>query len=600
MVRKISWSKGFLSVLAVALVMFAAAAEIAQGRVLLALTPTPVEVWSGHTVSVTEDLSLRGSVLRVSVMGVTGLPVKVSTADGSWSATGLTGSKTEFGEFMVEFAALSRGDYVVEPQGLGTSLPLYSDTRSYVTVEFTKGPAPSMTSTQSPSPSPTQTLPTWTPSFTSTPRPTPTATFTPVPLAPTATPIPTSTSTRMLVTPTASPSPLVTTVSTQSTRALWSGRIAYTMGGYPRSPGTVVVRVLGQVGLPVELKLGSFRVQAVTGSKSEYGDFACEFGGLPAGVYTVNPHGVDSSVTVDLGHGEFAMVEFSPSAAAGAATSVPVVPTVTRTVVVSTPVVQPTPPAFSVLYPPARLVISTPAVQAGAKISVSGVMSPSLTVQRPASEPVWTAQVSQRVPGAENSPATLVVRVLGARGLPVTLKADGWQTRALTGSKVEHGEFACEFGGLPAGEYEIIPDGIDLSYRAEVGSSEFVLVDFAYTIPELSAIPKLAIPSEKWVSHEESWSGRVVSRTVGLDGDETWGSVVVEVLALEGLPVEVRSAGGWSAFKLTETRDGYDGFVSEFVRLSPGIYQVVPEGLGAWIELTISEGSQAWIEFASR
>ena len=600
MAKKFGWLKGLLSVLSVALVMFAATGGIAQGRVLFALTPTPVEVWSGHIVSVTEDLSLRGSVLRVSVVGLKVLPVKVSTTDGSWSATGLTGSKTEFGEYTVEFAALSRGDYVVEPQGLGTSLPFYSDTRSYVTVEFTKGPVATVTPTPSLSPSPTRALPTWTPSFTPTPRPTATSTFTPVPLLPTVTPGPTSTPTETLVSPTASPIALVTTVSTQSTRALWRGRIAYTTEGHSRSPGTIVVRVLGQADLPVELKLGSFRAQAVTGSKSEYGDFACEFGGLPPGVYTVNPQGIDSTVTVDLGRGEFAMVEFIPLAVAGASTSVPVTPTATMPVVLSTPVVQPMPPAFSVLYPPARFVTSTPAVQAGAKLSVSGVMSPSFTVQRPVSEPVWTARVTQRVPGAENGPATLVVRVLGARNLPVTLKSDGWQTRASTGTKREHGEFACEFGGLPPGEYEINPDGMELSYRVEVGPSEFVLVDFAYTIPELPAIPTLAIPSEEWVSRGESWSGRVVSRTVDVDSDKDWGSVLVEVPGLEGLPVELRSADGWSAFKLTEAKEGYDGFVSEFVRLSPGIYQVVPEGLGTWIELTVSEGSQTQIEFASR
>ncbi len=181
----------------------------------------------------------------------------------------------------------------------------------------------------------------------------------------------------------------------------------------------------------------------------------------------------------------------------------------------------------------------------------------------------------------------------------MTLKSDGWQTRASTGTKREHGEFACEFGGLPPGEYEINPDGMELSYRVEVGPSEFVLVDFAYTIPELPAIPTLAIPSEEWVSRGESWSGRVVSRTVDVDSDKDWGSVLVEVPGLEGLPVELRSADGWSAFKLTEAKEGYDGFVSEFVRLSPGIYQVVPEGLGTWIELTVSEGSQTQIEFAS-
>ena len=72
------------------------------------------------------------------------------------------------------------------------------------------------------------------------------------------------------------------------------------------------------------------------------------------------------------------------------------------------------------------------------------------------------------------------------------------------------------------------------------------------------------------------------------------------MLGLSDLPVEVRSADGWSAFKLTEASDDYAGYVAEFSRLSPSIYQIVPQGLGAWIELNVEGGSQTRLEFASQ
>lgn len=584
-------------VIAVCCSVFMMAGGAVEGRASkLQVTATG---WVGRVVAVVQDLSLSGSVLRVSVVGLKGLPVKVSTADGNWSVTGYSGSKPEFGEYMVEFAALARGDYLIEPQGLGVSLAFYSDTKSYITVEFTKSTAVTATTI----PSATSVWPSLTPSPSPTLQPTRTATPLQTPVVPLATPTSTwtpplrPTATQVLQTPT--PTAVVTGESTQVTRVVWSGRVAYTTAGSPQSPCTIVVRVPGQVGLPVLLKLDGFQSEAVTGTKPEYGGFACEFGGLAPGAYEVEPQGINSSVTLTLAQGEFALVEFTPLTVAGAWPTGAVTPTLplvsTGVVVVSTPVVQP--PTL-----PLTTVVSTPTIvaQAGVRLVPADLVTPSFRVLRPSTKPVWTAQVTERVPGAENGPATLVVKVLGARDLPVWLKADGWQTSATTGTKPEYGDFACEFGGLPAGEYQIDPDGLGLTYTVKITPSEFVVVDFTYTAQEFQSIPALALPGDTLFGGEESWSGRVVSRTVEIDTPEEWGSILIEVLGLSSLPVEVRSADGWSAFKLTEARDGYAGFVSEFVRLSPGVYQVVPQGLGAWIELNVDAGSRTRLEFASQ
>jgi LysM repeat protein len=111
--------------------------------------PTPVAPWPGPTPPVVtsqwvgritssdctnEDTWAFQSILRISVIGKKGLPVKVSS-DG-WSATGLTGTKPEYGEFAVEFAPFNQGAYTITPEGLGTSLNVRLDGKCTAYVEF--------------------------------------------------------------------------------------------------------------------------------------------------------------------------------------------------------------------------------------------------------------------------------------------------------------------------------------------------------------------------------------------------------------------------------------------------------------------------------
>ncbi len=89
-----------------------------------ALTTTPT---SGWRVRVPVNTTVSGNwfaVIRVSVEGQKGLPVRitiVTTDPKPWSTTCLTGSKPEYGPYFCEFAPLILGQYIISPAGLEIS-----------------------------------------------------------------------------------------------------------------------------------------------------------------------------------------------------------------------------------------------------------------------------------------------------------------------------------------------------------------------------------------------------------------------------------------------------------------------------------------------
>jgi hypothetical protein len=599
MVSRPTWLT-YVVVAAAALVLLLPSA---QG---LAQSPTPTTLpmanWTGRVVSVTQDLSLRGSVLRVSVAGFKGLPVKVFS--GSWNAVGLTGSKPEFGPYVVEFAPIPHGLVVIEPQGLGASVSLNADMTSYITVEFTKGmsdlPVATATGAATSTPWPIV-LPTVS-SATNTPMPwIIIATDTPAPLS---TPSPSPTLQRIVPTPIPTALTLPSPTATASPEpgpapvTVWQGRVTRRVAGSVFGYGSIVVRVTGMAGLPIEIDNGGYHAVATTGTKPEYGAFAGEFGGLGAGEYRITPRGLGASLAVSIDAGEFALVDFDPTLMAPTPEAVLVPSTTATSSVTATVAAVAAPVAPSTSTPEATLTLSDVVTGNPFYVPVPPV-------------PVWSAHVTQRVSGIANGrlAATIVVRVLGARDLPVIVDSGGWQARALTGSKPEYGEFAVEFGGLPAGEYDVLPEGLKLRYKVSVERGDFIVVDFTYQVPPtpmplavtitdtatVSLTAMTAPISLTAVTATGSWSGRVLSRTVSASDT---GGLVVLVAGLKSLPVEVKSADGWSVFALADRRDGYPAFAARFERLAPGRYQVVPQGLGTWIELTVTKGSDTWMEFS--
>ncbi len=97
---------------------------------------TPQLVWEGRLISDIGGLTVGGTILRVSVVGVTGLPIDVSSAHGGWSASKLSGSKPELGPYAAEFAGLTAGQYIVAPEGTGASVVIDADGTDIIVVEF--------------------------------------------------------------------------------------------------------------------------------------------------------------------------------------------------------------------------------------------------------------------------------------------------------------------------------------------------------------------------------------------------------------------------------------------------------------------------------
>jgi hypothetical protein len=227
--------------------------------------------WRGAITQQWTDLSLAGSVLRVSVEGQVGLPVKI-TSEAGYTATGFTGTKPEYGPYVAEFASVQQATWYIEPQGLGTVFTLWLDGKSYTRVDFT----------------PSACAPTATPH-----PPTPTATRTP--FKPASTPKP--------------PAPTVT----PSIR--WQGRVAQ----HSKNPGggvseaTIAVRVIGRpAGQQVVIQGGSWSASTVTGTKPEFGRDACEFGGLSAATYRLVPTDLGAYMDITVDAGDFALIEFYP------------------------------------------------------------------------------------------------------------------------------------------------------------------------------------------------------------------------------------------------------------------------------------------------
>jgi hypothetical protein len=267
-------------------------------------TPTPELGWEGRVVSNTPwATNGSGSILRVHVVGQTGVTIEVTCYDQR--ITGVSGSKTEYGPYAAEFAPLSRGTYTVSLPDLGASLEIWVDGYNLLVVEFTQtrrlDATPTPTVGYSPTPAPTATIGY---SLTSTPTPTP-------PFA----------SSRIIgcgARPYGLISATLTTTPTllppaPTPQYAWQGQLIRQppppQGAYL---GSIAVQVAAVKGITVQLTAGDWHMEGVTGSKPEYGDYAVEFGGLPGGTYYASvPVLATEPFPVKLPGGGFALVQFT-------------------------------------------------------------------------------------------------------------------------------------------------------------------------------------------------------------------------------------------------------------------------------------------------
>ena len=487
--------------------------------------PAPAGAWEAKILAVTRNTDLPGSVLRVSVVGEVGLLVEVSSAHGGWSTTGFTGTKPEYGDYVVEFAAIQKADYIIRPQGVDTELRLSLDGRSYVFVEFRRreGYVP-------PTPTPT------------------TAPPAPAPPAPAATTV-TATPPAATGTPSAAPSPAPAPVT------VWTGEVVRNSSSPEGAEYLSAIQVVveGMKGLPVDVRSGGWTATAVTGTKPECGDFCLEFGGLSPSLYTIMPRGLGASVDVVVEGGGLALIRFT-----------------SQLIIPPTPIPTPTPDRATTTASPTQ-VTTTPTTRP----------SPTATA---VPQMVWAARTLWNTSGPAPTGgffSAIQVSVAGLKGLSVEIRSGGWNATALTGTKPECGEFCLEFGGLSGSTYVITPEGLGINHLVTVDGEGFAVVEF-YRAP---AQPRPVV-----------WAGRV---TENISGGGTRGYSAAIQVVVEGtkwLPVEIR-AGGWSATELTGTKPACGGYCLEFGGLAPGTYVITPQGLGVSVTVTVDEGGFAVVEF---
>jgi hypothetical protein len=238
--------------------------------------------WAGSVVENTSGDQPTEHVNSAVAVVVAGRPWhEVEIRSDSWSTTAKTGYKPEYGPDACEFGALRAGTYTITPKGLEASAQVTVDGWGWAMVRFDE--------VNVPMPQPT--------------RP---------PLQPTSTPSAGRTPTRTAtVGPPASPQPSPTPAGPR-----WQGWVASNSSG--QQPGhtgvssVIVVRVLNWIGAPVTITGGGgWSATCTTGTKPEYGPDACEFGGLWASTYYLQPEGADIQVPVTMDGLGIAIVEFA-------------------------------------------------------------------------------------------------------------------------------------------------------------------------------------------------------------------------------------------------------------------------------------------------
>lgn len=104
--------------------------------------PELTQAWEGRLVSQTQPEDWRyPAVLRVNVGAAKGMQVTVTKlGSNSWSTTGFTGTKPEYGDGAVEFAPLNPGKHVVSLDGQGKGARMVVDIKpnSLTYVEFVR------------------------------------------------------------------------------------------------------------------------------------------------------------------------------------------------------------------------------------------------------------------------------------------------------------------------------------------------------------------------------------------------------------------------------------------------------------------------------
>ena len=131
--------------------------------------------------------------------------------------------------------------------------------------------------------------------------------------APVALAHPTAVSKPKVVPPTAVPAPVVAPPPpiVPPVPVQWVGYVLTTTTKYVALGEVLRVSVIGQKDLPVTVSTETWSVKGLTGTKPEYGEYACEFAPLGVGTFAITPEGLGVSLDVELDGMGVTYVEFS-------------------------------------------------------------------------------------------------------------------------------------------------------------------------------------------------------------------------------------------------------------------------------------------------
>jgi hypothetical protein len=610
-------------------------------------TPTILD-WRNSVRYTPYATSGGGSIVRVRVFERVDEPITLSQYDVI--INGMSGTKPEYGPDVAEFAPVPAGQWTVILPNLGASVEIQADGYNLIEVEFAPVAAAEATAAAQVA-----------------------ATATPTPVPATPTPAATSTST---------PTPVP--------KMQWVGAVLrHDRSQVGQTFAAVAVRINGQRDLPVMLTSGDTTLTCNTGTKPEYGDYACEFGGLSPGTYSVQAQGLEPTVPLMVGQGDFVLVEFreepippgpivwlgqvvrnssQPWPGNGVSSAIAVRVEGRRGQVVSLRSVAGweafcdtgTKPEygdyaceFGGLWP-GVYTVSPVDIPAEVRLYVDGVgfaevafesfvatatpsptptrfmgagaspvRTPTPTSTTPSSTPTATPTPTARVvgptatrprppdtetptltPTLSPTPAqgwvgrvvqdeslggvgTIVVRVLGLKDQPIVLSSGPWSVRGLSGSKPEYGEYAAEFGGLHQGEYSVELEGLGASLPVQLGPGAFMVVEFRFDV----------LPTPTPTPQSGVWVGAVTQNTSGNEYSGAWSTLTIKIPGSEGLPVTIDSGGGFTVTCMTGSKPEYGPGACQVGGLWPGTYHITPEGLGPSVDVWLDGQGSATVEF---
>lgn len=363
--------------------------------------------------------------------------------------------------------------------------------------------------------------------------------------------------------PAAEATPLPTALPVVPAAPTWEGRVTGESSNAGSPYARLLITVAGLDNQPVQISTYTQILNtAHTGQKpDELGPNTVEFAGLTPGTYFIDVLGLNASLSVQLKPNTETRVEF-----------IQILPTATLT---PTSTVTNLPPPM--LIPPTATPLPT---------DTPTPTSTPLPTPTPTPVTRWIGVVDQRSPIA-SAPGEISVRVAGMAGMPVRLSrvedSLELEQRCITGQGSADQDI-CLFQNLPAGWYNVDPEGLQLSLPVKVNDNEMVRVLFKIEV--------LPVGITGWQVEETQNTNGIVAHP------KTDSVIQINVVGRPGQIVSLHSVRlGTTRYCEAVPGSTPGASTCQFGELGPGVYQVEALHTGASHRLFVDGVGLAVLEF---